>query len=145
MPNAASRPRRNPWIALTGGAVLIALAIGLLTGGAKTVSAQYGPPEPPGITDFLVSSGTPKQGKGFKAQFRAAGPVNYRIYVIDKIDNRIILHRGAADGNESTPTMGKGLKPGKYWIFAGRKTDEQNGLGLPVYYDELQQTLQVKK
>ena len=145
MPNAASRPRRNPWIALGGAAVLVALAVGLLTGGATTVSAQYGPPEPPPISDFLVSSGTPKQGKGFKAQFKAGGPINYRIYVIDKIDNRIILVRGAANGNESTPTIGKRLKPGKYWIFAGRMTEEKNGLGLPVYYDELQQTLQVKK
>ena len=145
MPNAASRPRRNPWIALGGAAVLIALAVGLLTGGARTVSAQYGPPEPPPITDFLVSSGTPKQGKGFKAQFKAGGAIEYRIYVIDKIDNRFILVRGAANGNESTPTIGKSLKPGKYWIFAGRKTAEKNSLGLPVYYDELQQTLQVKK
>ena len=145
MPNAASRPRWNPWIALAGGAVLVALAVGLLTGGAKVVSAQYGPPEPPGIAEFLVSSGTPKKGKGFKAQFKSGGPVQYRIYVIDKIDNRFILHRGSANGNESTPTIGKGLKPGKYWIFAGRKTEETNGLGLPVYYDELQQTLQVKK
>lgn len=145
MPNAASRPRRNPWIAFGGAAVLVALAVGLLTGGATTVSAQYGPPEPPPITDFLVSSGTPKQGKGFKAQFKAGGPIDYRIYVIDKIDNRLILVRGAANGNESTPTIGRKLKPGKYWIFAGRRTDEKNGLGLPVYYDELQQTLQVKK
>ncbi|HEX8084868.1 MAG TPA: hypothetical protein VF529_11320 [Solirubrobacteraceae bacterium] len=140
-------PRRNPWIALGGAAVLIALAVGLLTNGATTVSAQYGPPEPPGITGFKTKPAVAKAGKGFRASFTAQGPVDYRVYVIDKIDNRLILTRGKANGAETTETMGKKLKPGKYWLFVGRKStaNEKNQLGLPVYYDNLQQDFFVTK
>jgi hypothetical protein len=143
MNDATARPRWNPWIALGGAAVLIALAVGLLTSGAASVSAQYGPPEPPQITDFSIKPASPKKGKGFKATFKT-GDVDYRVYAIDKVDNRFILVRGAANGTETTPTIGKALKPGKYWLFAGRKTGEKNAIGLPVYYDDLQQTLTVK-
>jgi hypothetical protein len=143
MSNAA--PRRNPWIALGGAAVLIALAVGLLTNGATTVSAQYGPPEPPPITNLTTKPQVAKVGKGFKVTFTAGGAINYRIYVIDKIDNRIILARGAANGSETTATIGRRLKAGKYWLFAGRRTDDKNSLGLPVYYDELQQDFFVTK
>lgn len=147
MPNPASRPVRNPWIALGGAAVLVALAIGLLTGGATTVSAQYGPPEPPSITELKTKPQVGKAGKGFKVSFTASGEVDYRVYVIDKVDNRIILVRGAANGAETTPTIGKKLKPGKYWLFAGRKSieNEKNQLGLPVYYDNLYQDFFVTK
>jgi hypothetical protein len=145
MPNAPSRPRWNPWIALSGAVVLIALAVGLLTNGAAPVGAQYGPPEPPAITDFSVKPGSPKKGQGFKATFTAGGAVNYRVYVIDRIDNRFILHRGAADGSETTPTIGRSLKPGRYFLYAGRKTGDVNRDGLPVYYDVKQQNLTVKR
>ena len=144
MLKADSRP--NPWIALGGLAVLAALAIGLLTNGAATVSAQYGPPEPPAITDVTTKPAVGKYKKGFKVSFKAAGQVDYRIYVIDKIDNRIILARGSANG-PTTGLVGRKLKPGKYWLFAGRKSvdNEKNQLGLPVYYDNLYQDFFVTK
>jgi len=145
MPNAASRPRWNPWIALSGAVVLIALAIGLLSSGATPVGAQYGPPEPPPIEDFNLAPGTPKAGKGFKATFSTPGNVSYRIYVIDRIDNRFILRRGSANGSETTPTIGRRLKPGRYFLYAGRKTNETNQDGLPVYYDVKQQNLRVRR
>ena len=95
MPNAASRPKWNPWIALGGAAVLVALAFGL-----------YGPPEPPPITNLSVKPLAPKKGKGFKATFTAGGPIKYRLYVLDRIDNRYILIRGSADGQTTTPRIG---------------------------------------
>ena len=145
MPNADARPKWNPWIALGGVAVLLALAAGLLTGGANPVSAQYGPPEPPPITDFSVKPKSPVKGKGFKATFKTPASVNYRVYVLDRIDNRFILVRGAANGTETTPTIGKRLKPGKYFLYAGRMTTDRTRDGLPVYYDVKQQDLTIRR
>jgi hypothetical protein len=144
MPTASPRPKWNPLIAIGGLLVLAALAIGLLTGGAKSVSAQYGPPEPPPITNFTIKPLAPKAGKGFKASFSTPGAVDYRIYAIDKIDNRFILARGRADGAETTTTIGKQLKPGRYFLYAGRKmqpVEKNPDTGLPYYYDVKQREL----
>jgi hypothetical protein len=148
MPNAASRPRWNPWIALGGLALLVALAIGMLTNGATNVEAQqYGPPEPPGIGDFSIKPLAPKKGKGFKATFTSGGQVSYRIYVIDKIDNRFILDRGSASGAKTTKVIGKQLKAGQYKLYAGRKSvaGETQSNGNPVYYDEEMQDLVIRR
>lgn len=151
MPNASSRPRFNPLIALGGAAVLIALAFGLLAGGGADAApvktfGLSGPPEPPAITGLTVKPLAPKRGRGFKATFTAAGPVKYRLYVLDKIDNRyILIHRKDANGKTTTPTIGKRIPPGQYELFAGRLSSEKGRDGRDLYFDELQQDLVIRK
>ncbi|HEX8121845.1 MAG TPA: hypothetical protein VF549_11330 [Solirubrobacteraceae bacterium] len=148
MSNAAFRSRPNPWIALGGLAVLVALAIGLLSSGATNVEAQqYGPPEPPGIGDVSVKPLAPQRGKGFKVTFKSGGQVSYRIYVIDKIDNRFILDRGSANGAKTTKVIGKQLKAGQYKLYTGSKSiaGEVQSNGNPVYYDREQQDLVIRR
>ena len=151
MPNASSRPKWNPWIALGGAAVLVALAFGLLAGGGADAApvktfGLYGPPEPPPISNLTVKPLAPKRGKGFKATFTAGGPIKYRLYVLDKIDNRyILIHRKDANGTTTTPRIGKRIPPGQYELYAGRLSTEKGRDGRDLYFDELQQDLVIRK
>ena len=151
MLNADTRPRWNPWIALGGAAVLVALAIGLVSGGGASAApvstfGLYGPPEPPAITDLTVKPLAPKKGKGFRATFTAAGPVKYRLYVLDRIDNRyILIHRRDANGKTTTPRIGKRVPAGSYELYAGRLSSEKGRDGRDLYFDELQQELVIRK
>ena len=152
MPNASARPRWNPWIALGGAAVLVALAVGLLAGGganaaSETTFGQYGDPnEPAPITNLSYKPTRPVKGKGFKVTFSVAGQVTYRLYAEDLIGNRWILDRGTANGTKTTATIGKRLKAGQFDLVAGRLyPGARNRFGKEIWYDELYTPLVVRR
>lgn len=136
---SSNAERRNPWIILAGAAVLVALAIGLLNGGADAapVSATgYGgggttPPRPtctmgtgyaqtacdPSIADFKVKPAKPVKGKGFKVSFSTESGGQYSVFV-SKGGFKKELASGVA-GSASTVTtkrIGKKVKAGRYRV-----------------------------
>jgi hypothetical protein len=133
---AASKP--NIWVALAGAALVIALAIGLLQGGAdanQVGAAGYGgggntgngnpsprcnqggyaTPCPSDVSAVSNKPAKPKKGKGFKVSFNSESGGVYSVVVIKKKKKVTSLETGRTGaGKTTTKKVGKGLKAGKY-------------------------------
>lgn len=136
------RSQRNPWIVLAGAILVIALAVGLLQGGAGAApvgSAGYGgggdtgggtgngqPPAscggggyggvpcPSEVSNVSNAPSKPVKGKGFKVTFTSKSGGAYRVFVVRK-GNKTILENGfTGAGKTTTQKVGKKLKAGKY-------------------------------
>ena len=132
---AGSKP--NIWVALAGAALVIALAIGLLQGGAdanQLAAAGYGgggntgngnpSPRcnqggyatacPSNVSGVSNKPAKPKKGKGFKVSFKSKSGGGYNVVAIRKSKVTSLETGSTGAGKTTTKKVGKGLKAGKY-------------------------------
>lgn len=140
-------PRRNPWIIAVGAAMLVALAVGLLNGGANAASVRgasgYGQPSgPPVITCTMgsgytqtacdpqvanldVSPSKPVRGKGFVISFSTKSGGEYSVSVVKSGFKKALANGVAGVGKIKTKTIGKGVKAGTYKLRVSIKSNNK--------------------
>jgi len=122
--------KRNPWIALPGAAVFVALAVGLILAGGGSAASGYGGGStggPPCHVSAYVTScdgkvenltTTPKKpiaGAGFSVNFTTPSGGDYKITAKRKHHAKKTLSHGVVGtGNVSIEKLGKTLKADKY-------------------------------
>jgi hypothetical protein len=148
MPRNALQAKRNPWIAIAGALVFLALAIGLIlgSGGTSTAANGYGggaaskgggPCKVGGYTksckgqvsNVTVKPTNPKKGAGFAVSFSTQSGGKYGIKAKlsgkkNKKTSAKTLESGVAGtGYVNRPALGKTLKAGKYTVTVSVKND----------------------
>ena len=137
--SSSNAARRNPWIVLAGAAVLIALAIGLLNGGADAApvsSSGYGggttlPPGTvyctqgegynqtacdPEIHDLSNKPRKPDKGKGFVVSFKTDSGGTYRVFAKRAKKTHKLADGVSGVATVKTGRVGKKLRAGKYTL-----------------------------
>jgi hypothetical protein len=137
MSSSASGPKRNPWIAIAGAIVFLALAVGLILGSSATPNASGygssgggtkggGPCKVGGYTksckgqvsNVTVNPKKPKAGAGFAVSFSTQSGGKYTIKAKKKKSKKShTLESGACGtGFVNRPGLGTKLKKGKYTV-----------------------------
>jgi hypothetical protein len=137
--------RRNPWILLAGAAVLVALAIGLLDGGADAApvgATGYGTSPPPvqtctmgtgynqtpcdpEISGLKNKPSRPVKGKGFVVSFETKSGGQYHVFVEKNGFKKGLANGVVGVGAVKTKRIGKGVKAGKYKLGVSIKSNDK--------------------
>ncbi len=138
--NGSAGTKPNIWVALAGVALVIALAVGLLSGGAdarqSAASGGYGgggntgngnPTArcsqggyatacPAQVSHLSNKPAEPKRGRGFKVSFKSKSGGAYSVVVIRKTKSVTLETGSTGTGETTTHKVGKSLKAGKYQL-----------------------------
>lgn len=147
MPDGALGMKRNPWIAIAGAVVFLALAVGLILGSGGTSRAARGYGGGGGasnggaachvggyttsckgqISNVAVNPSNPKKGDGFAVSFSTQSGGKYTIKAKRKkkhAGKAKTLESGVAGtGAVNRPGLGTKLKAGKYTVTVTIKND----------------------
>jgi hypothetical protein len=146
MPNNAFGAKRNPWVAIAGAIVFLAIAVGLILGSSATPNASgYGssggtkggaPCKVGGYTksckgqvsNVAVNPKSPKAGAGFAVSFATQSGGKYTITAKKKKSKKATkLESGACGtGYVNRPGLGKKLKAGKYTVTVHVSNDKKS-------------------